>query len=83
MDVLRKSYRLELTLLVVILISSLSEAQTSRSAASYFNRGKARLFAGELEEAIQDFSIAISFEPNLAVAYNSRGNAHFAKGSFD
>jgi len=70
-------------LTVLLLLSSASEAQTSRSAESYLKRGNEHYARGEIKSAIEDFGIAISFQPDLAIAYYSRGIARWAISDVD
>src|SRR5215471_98643 len=67
-------------LLVLFLLSPIAQAQTSRAAATYLRRGNERYALGEIKGAIEDFGVAISFEPDLAIAYCHRGIAKWADG---
>jgi tetratricopeptide (TPR) repeat protein len=49
----------------------------------YTCRGSANLSGGKLDQAIQDFNIAIQLDPNDAVSYNNRGMANRLLGNFD
>jgi tetratricopeptide (TPR) repeat protein len=69
--------------LVLLLLSSAAEAQTSRSAETYLERGNDHYARGEINSAIADFGIAISFQPDLAIAYCNRGIARWAVGDLD
>lgn len=44
----------------------------SSAAATYYNRGNQRIRAGDLEGAIKDFDVALTFDPTFAAAYNNR-----------
>ena len=70
-------------LLALLLLSSAAEAQTSRSAETYLKRGNERFARGEIKGAIADFGIAISFQPDLAIAYCNRGIARWTVGDVD
>jgi len=48
---------------------------------SFAFRGKSNLALGRYEEAAADFSIAISYAPNVAEAYAERAEAYEALGS--
>jgi tetratricopeptide (TPR) repeat protein len=69
-------------LLLLVLAACLVEAQSSRSADSYFRRAKLRLAQGDLDGAIRDFDVALIFDPHLADAYTNRGVARYKKGDF-
>ena len=47
------------------------------------NRGFAKRQQGKLDEAIADYDMAISLNPNHAKAYNNRGVAYRKKGDLD
>jgi tetratricopeptide (TPR) repeat protein len=70
-------------LLAFLLLSSATEAQTSRSAEAYMQRGNDSYARGEVKSAIADFGIAISFQPDLAIAYCNRGIARWTVGDLD
>ena len=72
-----------LVILFIFLNVSLSEAQPYKSAKSYLDRGNGRVLKGDLEGAIDDFGIAIKFEPGYTEAYYERGRALLAKGDLD
>lgn len=73
-----------LGLLVISLLPITIAAQSSRaeSAASYFNRGNDWIKKGEWERPIDDFSLAIAFNPKLATAYFNRAYAREAKATW-
>lgn len=52
-------------------------APDPNDAAFYNNRGEVYLREGKVDKAINDFNIAVKLQPELAVAYNNRGNASF------
>jgi tetratricopeptide (TPR) repeat protein len=55
-----------------------------RSAAAEWNRKGARLFeAGELNEALECFNMAIAIEPCHGESYFNRGKVHFAFAMYD
>jgi len=60
-----------------------AQAQSSRSATAYWERGTHSYAKGDIEGAINDFSTAIAFEPGFAMAYNNRGIARYVIGDFD
>src|SRR5258705_3595845 len=73
-------------LLIVILLltaASLSQAQPSRFAAVYYNRGNERFKKGDLDGAIADYDAAITSYPRWALAYNMRGSARYNKGDLN
>jgi tetratricopeptide (TPR) repeat protein len=45
------------------------------SARKHFNQGVANYNSGDYEQAIADYSKAIEFDPNYALAYYNRGHA--------
>jgi tetratricopeptide (TPR) repeat protein len=49
-------------------------------AEAFYNRGVAYTNEGQPDRAIEDLDQAIRLNPNDAMAFNSRGNAHFSKG---
>src|ERR1051325_869770 len=69
-------------LVLLTLGAPVSRGQTIDVAKSYFDRGRASYANGELDRAIDDFSVAIMFDPAYAVAYYGRGNAKRANGDF-
>jgi Tfp pilus assembly protein PilF len=64
---------------------SAAQAQGSRaqSAASYVERGNGWLNKGELERAIDNYSLAIVFDGGHAGAYYNRGLARLRKDDLD
>ena len=69
--------------LLIALTSVAIPAQTSRTATSYFNRARLHYAQGDLDAAIDDFDIAITFDSRYAAAFCNRGAARFAKGDLD
>src|ERR1043165_8197822 len=67
--------------LFVSLGQSAVQAQTSRnpSASNYYNRGNERQKQGDLKGAIEDYTFALTFDPQFAQAYKNRGVAHYLK----
>jgi len=55
----------------------------SPSAASYLQRGGEHYSHGDLDQAIADYEIALTFDPHYAKAYNCRGLARWTKGQVD
>src|SRR5205085_545330 len=72
-------------LLLFVLMTTLGQAQTSRasSAASYLDRGNNWYTKGELDKAIADYDLAITFAPHSDGVYFQRGLARLAKGDLD
>src|SRR5262245_65201540 len=72
-------------LFFLVWVISVAQAQGSRaqSAASYVERGNGWLNKGELERAIDDYSLAIAFDGGHAGAYHNRGLARMQKGDLD
>src|SRR4030095_7141085 len=62
-----------------------ARAQSSRaeSAASYFARGSEWHARGEFDRAIDDYAIAITFDPRFARAYYARARARISKGEVE
>jgi tetratricopeptide (TPR) repeat protein len=60
-------------------VIQITDAQTSRAATSHLARANHSYAKGELSQAIEDYSAAIAFDPNLAVAYVNRGVARVAQ----
>ncbi|MCT7950338.1 tetratricopeptide repeat protein [Ancylothrix sp. C2] len=56
--------------------------QTQMKAEEYYRRGIERAKRGEVEKAQEDYSRAISLEPDDAGAYNSRGAVRFQLGDY-
>jgi len=73
--------------LLFLLMCALSAAQAQgsreRSAASYVERGNGWLNKGELERAIDDYSLAIVFDGGHAGAYHNRGLGRLRKDDLD
>lgn len=73
-----------LALLIILLAAApLCQAQTSRFAAAYYNRGNERYKKGDLDGAIADYDAALIFDSRWALAYNMRGSARYNKGDLD
>src|SRR5262249_50525585 len=73
--------------LLFFLVCAISGAQAqgsrAQSAASYVERGNGWLNKGELERAIDDYSLAIAFDGGHACAYHNRGLARMQKGDLN
>src|SRR5438552_18422588 len=69
--------------ILLLVVASLAQAQTSRFAAAYYNRGNERYQKGDLDGAIADYDAALTFDPRWARAYNMRGSARYNKGDLD
>ena len=54
--------------------------ELSPRAAFYYNRGNVRDDLGDKQGAIDDYNLAIKFNPNLALAYNNRGLVRYELG---
>ena len=56
-----------------------SAAQSSRyrSATEYYNRGNERQQQGDVKGALEDYTIAITFDASFAPAWNNRGVVRF------
>ena len=52
-------------------------------AAAYNNRGNAYYRLNQYEKAIEDFNMAIEFNPKYAKAYRNRGNVHFKLNQYE
>jgi tetratricopeptide (TPR) repeat protein len=60
-----------------------SDQAPDELARAYKNRGSANAEIGRQDEAIADFTQAISLNPNYAIAFAGRAEAKLAKGDFD
>ncbi len=58
-------------------------ASKSNRVAAHNNLCIAYQFAGDLEAAVEQCSIAIELNPKHWSAYNNRGNVHFAAGAYE
>ncbi|MGH9835764.1 MAG: tetratricopeptide repeat protein [Blastocatellia bacterium] len=65
-------------------VTSTVFAQSSRAASSvsYRQRGDQWMGQGNSERAIEDYNLALVFDPNNADAYNNRGAARYDRGDF-
>jgi tetratricopeptide (TPR) repeat protein len=78
--------RLSLTILFTLLLVGLVEAQTPKTAAEYIDRGANLLRAGQIDNAIADFSKAIELDSAASKGAKSDeiksrlGRAHFNRG---
>src|SRR5260370_7718705 len=71
-------------ILAVVIIAGVAisaHAQASPSAESYLSRGNDRYTRGDLDGAIDDFGLAIAFDPKWAAAHDLRANAVYSKGN--
>lgn len=50
---------------------------------AWWNRGRARMFAGQVSAAIEDFDKAITLRPSYAEAFLSRGSAWVRRGDYE
>src|SRR5262245_54172798 len=69
--------------LLIAVISAQGQGSRAASADAYRQRGDQWQAKGEWDRAIQDYSLAIVFNPNSAESYNNRGTARFAKGAVE
>src|SRR5688572_31737749 len=76
-------YLIPFALLLLTLTTSIAEAQTSGSAQSYNERANKFMSQGEPDKALADYDIAITFDPQYAVAYYNRGNARNERGDIE
>src|SRR2546422_11430609 len=60
-----------------------SGGQTPSSAEELVNLGKAEMDKGNMDDAMADFTKAISIDPKYAMAYHGRGTILLQKGDFD
>jgi tetratricopeptide (TPR) repeat protein len=72
-----------LVLVLFSMIAPVSHGQTINAAKSYLDRGLTYFAKGELDKAIDDFGVAITFDPGYAAAYYNRGNAKQSKKDMD
>lgn len=74
-----------LTFSLLTLLPSAAQAQASRAAtaSSYIERGNVWFAKGELDQAIDDFSLAISSDPEHAGARYNRAAVRYLKGDLD
>lgn len=70
-------------IVVFFLRGGFAKDPRSLSAASYLQRGGEYYAQGDLDHAIVDYNIAITFDPNYAKAYNCRGLALWTRGEVD
>ena len=75
MHALRSIHSICVVALAVCLGALLAGAQTSGSAINYYQRANARMAAGDLDGAIDDYGIAITFEQSCRHCYIHRGAA--------
>ena len=66
-------------LLLELALASTAAAQQSRqrSAMEYYNRGNERQQKGDLQGALEDYTLALTFDANFALAWNNRGVVRF------
>lgn len=58
----------------VPLLTQTPELSTNQTALKWFERGNAYVQSGNYEDAVEDFTQAITSDPNFADAYYSRGH---------
>jgi tetratricopeptide (TPR) repeat protein len=66
--------------LMLAAVSVSGQPSRASSAASYLERGAAWMAKGEIERAIADYDLAITFDPRSAPAYYNRAVARENKG---
>ncbi len=72
-----------LMILLFLAGASLTQAQPSRFAAAYYNRGNERFKNGDIVRAIVDYDAALISYPRWSNAYIMRGSARYHDGDFD
>ncbi len=60
-----------------------SNAEARYKAVAYYNRGLNSYRAGEIDKAINDFTLAIKMKPDDADAYDNRGISYIVKKEYD
>ena len=60
----------------------LEPTDTSTVSIAYYSRGVAYGEKGEVDRAIEDYTLALEFNSNFADAYHNRGYAHYGRGEF-
>lgn len=70
-------------LLIICLWFAGCDSSHSPEADDYCTKGVAKADKGDLDGAIEDFTMAIKLDPNEATAYNNRGFAKYEKGDCD
>ncbi len=61
----------------------LEPADISAVSVAYFNRGVVYGEKGEVDRAIEDYTLALKFNDNFADAYHNRGYVYYQKGRYD
>ncbi len=59
------------------------DAPSLQTAIEYYEQGKKLSGEGDYDAAIEQFTQAITLNPEYAVAYNNRGWAYYEKGEYD
>lgn len=74
-----------LSLLLVAFLFVLIPAQDARrrSAIDYYNRANDWQKQGRLDQALTDYSFALTFDATLAQAWNNRGVVHYLKSEYE
>lgn len=78
---MRGKWKLPLVCVFVLIMATLMPA--CMSAEEHFEKGKTYFDAGQLEEAITEYSQAIELDPEYALAYHHRGIAYAKKEQWD
>ena len=60
----------------------LDPTDTSTVSVAHYSRGVAYSEKGEVDRAIEDYTLALEFNSNFADAYHNRGYAYYEKGEF-
>jgi tetratricopeptide (TPR) repeat protein len=69
--------------IVVVTLIAWGGALAQTTAEDYFNRGNALLEKGDYDQAIADYTQALSINPQATEAYYNRGTAWYFKGDYD
>jgi tetratricopeptide (TPR) repeat protein len=54
-----------------------------RSAIDYYNRANQWQKENRLDQALEDYTFALTFDPSLAQAWNNRGVVHYLQGEYE
>src|SRR5262245_57527731 len=78
-------YQLLFVLSLILCLTGGANGQSSPtlSANLYIDRGNAYFSDGMFQRAIEDYTIAVTFDPDSAVGYFNRGNAWRISGDLD
>src|ERR1700733_5829284 len=76
-----KRYSLMPALILIGVLFSGTSFSDVQTAGEYLQNGNDSFKAGEFDQAIYDYTMAIDIDPNLAKAYDNRGVAYAREGS--